>query len=33
VWSVVLGLLIKNAQNVTILKNDSSAYLKTEKLH
>ena len=33
VWNVVLGLLIKNAQNVTILKNDSSAYLKTKKLH
>ena len=30
-WNAVLGLLIKNAQNVTIFKNNSYACLNTEK--
>ena len=31
-WNVALGLLIKNAQNVTIFKNNSHVFLNTEKL-
>ncbi len=31
-WNAVLGLLTKNAQNVTILKNDSYAVSKYQKI-